>query len=134
MTSSAGHYALDTHALVFWANREHLDDEFADFLDERAQQGELVVSAVCFWEIALLAKKGRLVLDDVRQWKDDLIARSGILLIEPTVDEMIASTQLPDLHKDPFDRLLVAQAQSRGHTLVTRDALVSQYEVEMAWG
>ena len=58
---------------------------------------------------------------------------SGITVIDPSADDMIASALLPDLHKDPFDRLLVAQARRHKSGVITRDTVVSQYDVETTW-
>ena len=126
-------YLLDTHALVQWANREGLSEALARVLDDACRGGTLAVSTVCFWEVALLVKRGRLELAGVGGWKDELLARSGLRLAEPSPDEMIASAFLPDHHRDPFDRLLVAQAQACGLVLVTKDALIRAYDVQTLW-
>lgn len=126
-------YALDTHALVFWANATEMSPEFIRFLDACDSRGELYASAACFWELAMLVKRGRIVLPDVGAWKDELLARTSLRVIRPGADEMIASVFLPDHHKDPFDRLLIAQARSCEHLLVTRDEIIARYAVETFW-
>jgi len=126
-------YSLDTHALVFWANATEISPEFLRFLDACDARGELFASAACFWELALLVKRGRIVLSDVKAWKDRLLARTGLRVLLPTPDDMIASVLLPDHHKDPFDRLLVAQARVSGHVLVTRDDVIGRYPVKTFW-
>ena len=126
-------YALDTHALVFWATGTEISDEFIRFLDACDASGELHASAACFWELALLVKHGRIVLSDVKAWKDRLLARTKLTVLQPTADDMIASVLLSDHHKDPFDRLLVAQARSSDHVLVTRDDIIARYPVETFW-
>jgi PIN domain nuclease of toxin-antitoxin system len=62
-----------------------------------------------------------------------ILAGSTSRLPEPDVDAMIASAALPDHHRDPFDRLLVAQALQHGFALVSRDALLATYPVELVW-
>ena len=126
-------YSLDTHVLVFWANATDISPEFVRFLDACVARGELYASAACFWELALLVKRGRIVLSDVKAWKDRLLARTELRIVQPTADEIIASVLLPDHHKDPFDRLLVAQARNSGHVLVTRDDMVMRYPVKTFW-
>jgi len=126
-------YALDTHALVFWANGTEVSPELLRFLDDCDARGELFASAACFWELALLVKRGRIALSDVKAWKDQLLARTSLRVLPPTADDMIASTLLPDHHKDPFDRLLVAQAKGSDHMLVTRDKMVGRYAVKTFW-
>jgi hypothetical protein len=67
-------YLLDTHALLFWNLKEAVSGEFVEFFDAQANQSNLLVSSVSFWEVALLVKKGRLNLADLHRWKTDLIA------------------------------------------------------------
>jgi PIN domain nuclease of toxin-antitoxin system len=126
-------YLLDTHALIFWVESTGISAEFIRFLDEQQSLGRLYVSTISFWETALLAKKGRIEVTDVHAWKNDLLNNTNLQLIDPSATEMIDSVSLPDHHKDPFDRLLVAQANRRNMILVTRDAELSQYEVSRFW-
>ncbi|MBU0462753.1 MAG: type II toxin-antitoxin system VapC family toxin, partial [Proteobacteria bacterium] len=99
-------YLLDTHALIFWFSKENVSQEYIDFLDEQNELENLYVSSISFWETALLVKKKRIELKDVNAWRISLIENSNIKLIRPSAREMIESTNLPDYHKDPFDRLL----------------------------
>ncbi len=126
-------YLFDTHALVFWNNRESVSEEFISFFDNQAQKGHLYVSSISFWEIALLVKKGRMSISDVHAWKNEILSNTNILLVEPSASEMIHSTLLPDHHKDPFDRLLVAQAIQNNLLLVTKDRDIDKYAVETSW-
>lgn len=125
---------LDTHALVFWVERTTLPDRLAAFLDRKNRAGNLFVSSISFWEVALLARKGCLALNDVALWKDELARYAGIRIVDPDADVFIASTLLPPHHKDPMDRVLVAQAQALGAILVTRDAVLGRYGVKTIWG
>ncbi len=130
---SATRYLMDTHAVIFWRNQTDVSPAFITFFDQQAQQGRLFVSSIVFWEIALLAQKGRIAINNVQAWKDELLANANIQLINPNANEMIASAQLPQHHKDPFDRLLIAQAQQRNMTLVTRDRHITAYQVATHW-
>ena len=127
------YYLLDTHALLFWTSEIGVSDKFIKFLDKQEQKGTLHVSSICFWEIALLVKKGKLSLEDVHAWKNELLNNTSLAVIEPTVSEMIDSTLLPDHHKDPFDRLLIAQARQHDFVLVTRDQNIWKYDVRHFW-
>ena len=126
-------YLLDTHALIFWCMQIDIAPEFITFLDKKAQEGHLFVSSATFWEVALLAKKGRIEIADVSEWMQFALDRSGLRLLEATADHMIQSVALPDYHKDPFDRLLIAQAQDHGMHLVSRDQIIQQYDVLIFW-
>lgn len=126
-------YLFDTHALLFWNNREFVSEEFITFFDDQAQKGHVYVSSISFWEIALLVKKGKISMSDVHAWKNEILSNTDIRLVEPSASEMIYSTLLPDYHKDPFDRLLIAQTNQNNLVLVTKDKDIQQYEVAVFW-
>mgnify|MGYP006420132211 FL=1 len=126
-------YLFDTHALIFWNNNESVSEEFIRFFDNQANKGNLYISSISFWEIALLVKKGRMSMSNVHGWKNEILSNTNILLIEPSASEMIHSTLLPDHHKDPFDRLLIAQANQNSLRIVTKDRKIDKYEVETFW-
>ena len=126
-------YLFDTHALIFWNNNESVSEEFIRFFDNQANKGNLYISSISFWEIALLVKKDRMAMSNVHGWKNEILSNTNILLIEPSASEMIHSTLLPDHHKDPFDRLLIAQANQNSLRIVTKDRKIEKYEVETFW-
>lgn len=126
-------YLLDTHALILWAAPGGAHDGMVDFLDREAAQGRLMASTISFWETALQVKKQRIVISDIHTWKDELIANAPVKFIDPTPGDMIDSTLLPDHHRDPFDRILIAQAHSHGATIVTQDGLIKKYRVKTIW-
>ena len=126
-------YLLDTHALIFWIQKEEVSTDFIDFIDRRSKKGKVFISSASIWEIALLKKKGRFDIDDLHQWKNDILNHSSAKLIDPTASDMIDSTLLPDYHKDPFDRLFIAQAINNNALLVTRDEIIAKYDVETFW-
>ncbi len=68
-----------------------------------------------------------------RKSGNEILSNTNIRLIEPSASEMINSTLLPDHHKDPFDRLLVAQANQNSLLIVTKDRNIEKYEVETFW-
>jgi PIN domain nuclease of toxin-antitoxin system len=126
-------YLLDTHAIVFWQSGPYMPVALRTFLDHEAHRGNVLISAISFWEMALLAKKGRIEIDDVGRWKDEILKLSGARLVNPLVDDMIASANLPDHHSDPFDRLLVCQANTEKCVLVSRDSALDVYAVKRLW-
>lgn len=127
------YYLLDTHALLYWHTQTHISEQFVKYLDKQKQHGALYISSISFWEIALLVKKKRISLPQIHLWKNELINNTNIGMIEPSATEMIDSTLLPDHHKDPFDRLLIAQAKHHNFTLVTQDQNIQQYDVTWYW-
>lgn len=126
-------FLLGTHAVIHWQLGTAMPPALSDDLDVASRSGLVLVSAAAFWEIALPARKGRLEIDDVTSWKNELLAATGAQLAAPHVDDMIASVALPQHHRDPFDRLFVAQARSLRAVLVSRDAAFDAYDVTTRW-
>jgi len=124
---------MDTHALLFWDTKTSVSGEFVSFFDKQEQQGNILVSSISFWEIALLVKKKKVEISDTRYWSNEILNNTNIRLIDPTPSEMIDSTLLPDYHKDPFDRLLITQANQHGAAIVTKDKAIQQYDVATFW-
>lgn len=110
-----------------------MSDEFIAFLDNQKDAGNLAVSPVSFWEIAFLVKKGRIELENVDAWRIRVMENSGLREFNPTAHEMIESVHLPDYHKDPFDRLLIALSLKNNAVLVTKDENITKYTLETLW-
>ena len=126
-------YLLDTHALIFWQNNISISDDLVNFLDANEGLGRIFLSSISFWEIALLVRKKKLDIIDIHGWRNELLNNSTIVIIEPTMFEMVESTTLPDHHKDPFDRLLIVQANQRDLVLISQDRQIQKYEVKCFW-
>lgn len=127
------HYLFDTHAIIFWQAKISVSEDFLKFFDKQEQNEMLYLSSISFWEIAFLAKKGKIEIADVHAWKNELMLNTNIRMIEPSASEMIDSTLLPDHHKDPFDRLLITQANHNNLILVTQDQNIEKYQVKQFW-
>ncbi|MFF3291754.1 type II toxin-antitoxin system VapC family toxin [Streptomyces sp. NPDC003023] len=114
----------DTHVVVWWLlDSPQLSDETKDLLDTEALA---YVSAVTPWELAVKQALGKL------DGPEDLPERARDCQLRPlpvTGLHGIRAGQLPFHHRDPFDRMLVAQAQTEGLTLVTRDKHIPLYDV-----
>ena len=119
-------FLLDTHVLLWAAGvSERLPDEGRTLLEEPETQP--VFSAASIWEIAIKSGIGR---PDFRV--DPHLLRRGLLEngyteLPVTGAHAVAASLLPPLHKDPFDRILIAQAQVEGITLLTADEMVGRY-------
>ena len=117
-------YLLDTNAAIFaLAFPERLSAA-----ERRAiLKGPNVLSVVSYWEVTLKNMKGMLDVGNPRTWWQEALEQLAAkpLLLRP---EHIAQVQtLPALHKDPFDRVLIAQAMREGLALVTSDATIARY-------
>ena len=114
---------LDSHVLL-WLTTDSLPAETTDALV--AETNELLVSAVTIWELEIKRLKGKLVAPN------DLLERAdsaGLRFVDLTARHALDAARLPQHHRDPFDRLLVAQAQGEAATLVTSDAQLAAYDV-----
>ncbi|MGH9046833.1 MAG: type II toxin-antitoxin system VapC family toxin [Acidimicrobiales bacterium] len=92
---------------------------------------DLLFSAASAWEIAIKVQLGRLDLpDDPRRFVPDRMRAIGAEPLPVELNHALVVSELPPLHRDPFDRLLVAQARHLRLTIVTADVQVAQYEVD----
>lgn len=113
---------LDTHALVWLPEASvQLGRTARRLADAALVNGLLAVSAISFWEIALLEQKGRIEAPrPVDRWRAELLAR-GLEEIAVGGDIGILAARLEHFHADPADRIIVATAASRGAVLLTAD-------------
>ena len=117
---------LDTHVLLWAAGvSERLPDEGHDLL--QAPETQPVFSAASLWEIAIKSGMGRPDFSvDPHLLRRGLL-ENGYTELAVTGAHAVAVALLPPLHKDPFDRILIAQAQVEGITLLTADEIVGRY-------
>ena len=122
---------LDTHTLI-WT----LFD--SGNLSENAKKAlssgkKAFVSVASLWEIAIKQSIGKIKLDitinEIAQKCDEY----HITILPITAEHLDRIKDLPDIHKDPFDRLLIAQAATENMTLITKDTIIPQYKVETIW-
>ncbi|HEY7915674.1 MAG TPA: type II toxin-antitoxin system VapC family toxin [Acidimicrobiales bacterium] len=120
---------LDTHVFLWLlAEPERLGKHLGPLEDPA---NELLLSAASSWEIAIKVQLGRLDLpDDPRRYVPDRLQAIGVEPLPVEHNHALAVSQLPRLHRDPFDRLLVAQARHLRLRIVTADALIARYQVE----
>ncbi|WP_131746667.1 type II toxin-antitoxin system VapC family toxin [Frankia sp. Cppng1_Ct_nod] len=122
-------YLLDTQVwLWLLAEPRRLRDDVCDLLADAAN--EILLSAASSWEISIKYRLGKLVLPEPpRSYVPDRMRRSGTTPLAIEHDHVLRVAELPDHHRDPFDRLLVAQAQTLDIPLVTADTQLQAYDV-----
>lgn len=123
-------HLLDTSTLL-WAlgSPERLSSRARGLVET----GENVISVASYWEIVIKADKGLLTIADTNTWwrrATDLMA-ARVLPIRAS--HVAALSGLPGLHKDPFDRILIAQAIAEGLDFVTNDEPIRAYPVRTIW-
>jgi PIN domain nuclease of toxin-antitoxin system len=129
----AGRYLLDTHAFLYLA-------QFPDRLPPRLRpliedgRNELHVSIASLWEIQIKAMTGKLVVGGPLDRLVDIQQReNGVQLLPIGVAHIVEHGALPLHHRDPFDRMLIAQARVEGLTILSSDRAMSAYEVTVRW-
>jgi PIN domain nuclease of toxin-antitoxin system len=116
---------LDTHVLLWAASGSGLSPDVITLLND--QENELHFSAASIWEIAIKSSLGRPEFDvDAGVFRRELL-ESGYEEMAISGSHAAAISGLPHLHKDPFDRILIAQAVTEGITLLSADAAVLAY-------
>ena len=120
---------IDTHVLVWLEHGSNrLGKQSLTIIDEALHSRELAVSAVTFWEIAMLLEKKRLVSDvDPDRWRRDLL-RIGMNEIPLRGDTAILAARLRQLHGDPADRIIMATAIGYSATLITADKKILDWK------
>lgn len=129
---STGLILLDTHSLIWMDQDNALLGAATRGIIETAWRGGLVaVSAISFWESAMLVQRSRISLPvAVETWRADLI-EAGIKEIALDGRIMLGSTQLSGLHRDPADRFIVATALQHSATLITADSKILNWDDEL---
>lgn len=124
---------LDTHVFLWWiTDDERLSPRAREVMVEG--RNTLVLSAASGWEMAVKARLGRLsVAGDFASFLSEQLALNGIDTLPVTMAHALHVFELPAHHRDPFDRLLVAQALLEGMPIVTADPEIARYPVEVIW-
>ena len=123
-------YLLDTHALI-WALSEPSRLPGSVMAIVEGDKNEIYASAASAWEISIKAGLGK--IDFPLDALDDAVAAAGFIEMPVCVRHAVAIKSLPTHHRDPFDRLLIAQALLEGLILVTRDRQLGAYPVRIQW-
>ncbi|MDX2303299.1 MAG: type II toxin-antitoxin system VapC family toxin [Microscillaceae bacterium] len=129
-------YLLDTHTLIWYLE---LDDNLSKTAKETIENNDnlILVSIVSLWEIAIKSSIGKLGFDSFFENIDTELSAQDIGVLPIGVNDIKIVRYLPFLetakHKDPFDRLLVAQAKYNDLTIITKDDMFKHYDVMLLW-
>ena len=124
-------HLLDTHTLLWYLRDSEELSEAARRAIDNAEK--VFVSIASFWEIAIKQSQGKLRFNTSMQELEALCRERDIRVLNIRSVELERLKTLPDVHRDPFDRLLVAQALESGLAIVTRDRIIPQYPVQTIW-
>jgi PIN domain nuclease of toxin-antitoxin system len=124
---------LDTHSFLWWITDDRrLPASARAILADPAN--ELFLSAASGWEISIKCRIGKLHLAEAPEaFIPRHLSANNIQSLPVQMEHALRVSSLPPLHRDPFDRLLVAQSQLERIPLITADPAVSQYAVDVRW-
>lgn len=124
---------LDTHTFIWWDREPDLIPSETLALMQQSDS-QLFVSLASLWEIQIKTQIGKLALQTPLA---EMIAQqqteNGVVLLPITLPHVLELDNLPPHHKDPFDRLLIAQCRYEGATLISRDSVFEQYDCPLIW-
>jgi PIN domain nuclease of toxin-antitoxin system len=124
---------LDTHAFLWWVEDDARLSAAAREAISRTDN-RILLSVVSVWEILVKAALGRLTVDGaVGERIPEQIDRNGFEVLPVHLRHALRLGRLPEVHRDPFDRMLVAQAIEDDLPFITGDRAVSRYPIEVVW-
>lgn len=124
---------FDTHAFIWWDSEPtRLSAKALDLC--RNPGNVLLLSVASVWEMEIKRQLGKLTLrTPLAEIVEHQHSANGLILLDVQLPHVLRLADLPPIHKDPFDRLLVAQALAEAATLVTADPVVRQYPAPVLW-
>jgi PIN domain nuclease of toxin-antitoxin system len=124
---------LDTHTFLWWiTDNPKLSSRVRKIISDG--KNELFLSAASGWEIAIKAQLGRIKIPDKPElFISEQMVANAIQGLPIQISHALHVYNLPAYHRDPFDRMLVAQAQLEGLPILTDDPQISQYPVKVIW-
>ena len=125
---------LDTHAFIWLASDQSFLTEYSKrIITEHSNQ--LSISSISALEIALLVKRKQLILPlDTSEYISKALNQHGIVELVVDIKIFLYSASLPDIHNDPFDRIIISTAILNNMLLITKDKMINKYpDVKVVW-
>ena len=123
-------YLLDTHTFIWWLNNSPELSTTAKKIIS-SPDNSIFVSHANYWEIAIKVSIGHLTFP--LESLESELQLNGFELLSIKTSHILQSASLPMLHRDPFDRMLIAQAQMESLNLITVDQHIQQYALSWSW-
>lgn len=123
---------LDTNAIIWFSeNDTSLTDKAKQLIESEINKKH--VSIVSFWEMAIKISLGKLVLNMPLEKLATSLKQNGIDILPISLSSIVSITSLPLIHKDPFDRIIVAECITNNYTLISSDNIFDGYGVNRIW-
>jgi len=126
-------FLLDTHTFLWWITDDpHLSERARQVISD--PENDIFLSAASGWEMAIKTQLGKLQLPDhFEQFIAEQLFRNNITSLPVMMSHALHVQSLPLHHRDPFDRLLIAQSQLEKMSIITTDSAFADYDVEIVW-
>lgn len=124
-------YLLDTHTLLWSLFKE--DELSSNAKEAILSDNDIFVSIVSLWEIAIKQSIGKLEIDETISNIADACVRNDFDMLPISPFHLDILKELPQIHADPFDRLLIAQSKAEDLILITKDSNIHKYEIKRLW-
>lgn len=124
---------LDTHTFIWWSSDPiQLSSRVVSLCQDRTNV--VLLSVTSIWEMQIKHQLGRLSIGlPLRRLIEDQQQANGIEILPIMLAHVLELENLPDSHKDPFDRMLIAQASVEGAVLLSKDGIFNSYPVQVVW-
>ena len=125
---------IDTHVFLWWVSEggTRVSEQARELLSDGTNRVSMSIASV--WEIAIKVGTGKMAVPEpLERYLPGRLRQQGVDLMSIELPHVFRAGELPPLHGDPFDRLLVAQAQIEGIPILTADPAIGRYDVETIW-
>ena len=123
---------LDTHAVIWYVTKDsRLSKTSYEIIDDPANK--CFISIASLWEMGIKFSIGKLELNNDLQQIFEIIHRTGFEFLPISVNHVLSCAQLPFHHRDPFDRIIIAQALTEKLSIITQDTHFRKYDVTVVW-
>jgi PIN domain nuclease of toxin-antitoxin system len=123
---------LDTHVVIWWLEASPELSKFASSVISD-KNNLIIVSAVVGWELAIKVNLGKFSTEMLTQGLGDRLKGEGFVELSINMEHAVRAGLLPLHHRDPFDRMLVAQAQAKSAPILSADRALDAYDVRRIW-
>jgi PIN domain nuclease of toxin-antitoxin system len=126
-------YLLDTHAFLWFVTDDNrLSPKARSII--KSNVNEIYFSAASVWEMSIKIRLGRLTIaEELEPFIVKQLAENNFRTLSITIFHSIYTSKLPDIHKDPFDRMIIAQSKVESMPLISKDKNIKKYKVPIVW-
>lgn len=124
-------YLLDTHTFLWFINGEKLNENVLNKIE--SSKNKIFLSVASIWEIAIKLSLNKLSLEKDFARIQEFLINNDVEMLDITFGHLRELLSLPHFHRDPFDRLIIAQAINNKFTIITKDEKFEQYSVDITW-